>query len=85
MRSAWDDIEDNLQAAQENTFGEFFTYEPRVSRANKPTVADPARPVVKLSTGSVYDACRQRQTASRLYRTLHPKFVDRDTAVPVAL
>ena len=46
MRSAWDDDEDDLQAAQEETFGEYFRYEPRVARPNKPTVADPSRPVV---------------------------------------
>ncbi|MBU4531251.1 MAG: hypothetical protein KUA43_13895 [Hoeflea sp.] len=46
MISAWDQSEDQLQASQEEEFGEFFSYEPRLQRPNKPTMADPVRPVV---------------------------------------
>lgn len=46
MISAWDAYENQIQSAQENTFGEYFTYEPRISRANKPTVAHPSQTVV---------------------------------------
>lgn len=43
MLSAWDRDEDDLQQAQEEVFGEYFRYEPRLQRPNKPTVPDPAR------------------------------------------